>query len=100
MLGQFIPEGLLRDPSDPFDWAVPFTDVVRPLWHPLDPLQKERSRVLDSLVASAEMLPLEPDDRHPSPSPKLPTSTRPTSPAAPASAPRLPSSSIAPIPPF
>ena len=62
VLGQFIPEGLLRDPSDLFDRVSPFSGSVRPLWRLLDPLQRDRFRVLDSLVASDEILSLEPDD--------------------------------------
>jgi len=56
MLAQFIPEGLLRDPSDPFDWDLPFSSIVRPLWRLLEPLHWNRARVLDSLVISDEIL--------------------------------------------
>jgi len=49
MLGQFISEGLLRDPSDPFDWDLPFSSVVTPLWRLLEPMQWKWARVLDSL---------------------------------------------------
>jgi len=61
------------------------------------PQQKARRHVLASppLVASDEMTPLGPADRHPAPLQKLPTSRQPTPPAAPASAPPLSSASIA-----
>ena len=48
------------------------------------------------LVASDEMTPLGPADRHPAPSQKLLTSKQPTAPAAPASAPPLSSALIVP----
>jgi len=66
------------------------------------PQQKARRHALASppLVASDEMTPLEPADRHPAPSQNLPTSKQPTPPAAPASAPPLSSASIAPNPLF
>jgi len=38
MLGQFIPEGLLRNPCDPVDYALTFNEIVWPLWRLLDPL--------------------------------------------------------------
>jgi len=62
------------------------------------PQQKARRHALacPPLVASDEMMPLEPADRHPAPSQKLPTSKQPTPPAAPALAPPLSSASIAP----
>ena len=77
-----------------------FIDIVRPLWRLLDPLRREQSRVLDSLVTYNEMLPLEPDDCLSTLSQKPPTSTQPTSPTAPTSAPALSYPSIAPIPTF
>jgi len=62
--------------------------------------QKARRHALASppLVASDEMTPLGPANRHPAISQKLPTSKQPTPPAAPASAPPLSSASIAPSP--
>jgi len=66
------------------------------------PQQKARRHALASppLVAFDEMTPLEPADRHPAPSQKLPTSKQLTPPAAPASALPLSSASIAPNPLF
>jgi len=62
------------------------------------PQQKARRHALASLplIASDEMTPFGPADRHPAISQKLPTSKQPTPPAAPASAPPLSSASIAP----
>jgi len=66
------------------------------------PQQKARRHALASLplVASDEMTPLEPADRYPAPSQKLPMSKQQTLPVAPASAPPLSSASIAPNPLF
>jgi len=63
-------------------------------------LQKERRVVLasPSLVVSDKMLQLESTDRYPETSQKLPMSKQSTLPAAPASAPLLPSDSIVPNP--
>jgi len=66
------------------------------------PQQKAHRQALAylPLVASDEMTPLEPADRHPAISQKLPTSKQPTPLAAPASAPPLSSALIAPNPLF
>jgi len=66
------------------------------------PQEKARRHALASppLIASDEMTPLEPANRHPAPLQKLPTSKQPTPPAAPASAPPLSSRSIPPNPLF
>jgi len=47
MPGQFIPEGLCRDPCDPVNYALTFNEIVWLLLRLLDPLQTERSRILD-----------------------------------------------------
>jgi len=82
--------------------ALHLQDIVEQLQHPLSVLQKARRHTLasPSLIASDEMRLLEPADRHPEPSQKLPTSKQPTPPAAPASAPPFSSALIAPIPLF
>jgi len=66
------------------------------------PQQKARRHALASppLVASDEMMPLEPANRHPAPSQKVLTSKQPTPPVAPTSASPLSSASIAPNPLF
>jgi len=66
------------------------------------PQQRARTDALASppLVASDEMTQLEPADQHSVPSQNLPTLKQLTPPAAPASAPPLPSASIAPNPLF
>jgi len=98
-LHDLLPEGLQRDlfSGDEDELALTRLDVVEPLQYPLSLLQKARRHVLASppLVASDEMTPLGPADRHPAPSQKLPTSRQPTPPAAPASAPPLSSALIA-----
>jgi len=92
-------EGLQRDlfSDDEDELALTRLDIVEPLQYPLSVLQKARRHVLASppLVASDEMTPSGPANRHPAPSQKLPTSRQPTPPAAPASAPPLSSASIA-----
>ena len=64
------------------------------------PQQKARRHAPASppLVVSDEMTPLGPANRHPAIPQKLPTSKQPTPPAAPASAPPLSSTLIAPSP--
>ena len=62
MLGPFIPEGLLRDPSNPFDCALPFSSVVTLLWLLLDPLEGAVSGSRLTRLFCDEVLPLEPDD--------------------------------------
>ena len=103
-LHNFLPEDLHRDlfSGDEDELALTLLDIVEPLQYPLSVLQKARRHVLASppLVASDEMTPLEPADRHPAPSQKLPTSKQSIPPAAPASAPPLSSASIAPNPLF
>jgi len=99
-LHKILPEGLQRDlfSGDEDELALTLLDIVEPLQYPLSVLQKARRHALASplLVASEEMPPLEPADRHPTPLQKLPTSKQPTPPAAPASAPPLSSASISP----
>ena len=73
---------------------------MRPIWCLPDPLQRERSQILDSLAASDEVLTLEYDDRHPTLLQKPPTSTQPTPTVALAPVPPLASSSMAPLPLF
>jgi len=98
-LHDLLPEGLQRDlfSGDEDKLALTRLDIVEPLQYPLSVLQKARRHVLASppLVASDEMTPLGPANRHPAPSQKLPTSRQLTPPAAPASAPPLSSASIA-----
>ena len=93
----------------PNDWIATFVDIVVPLPHPLSVLQEARRHALTrqaflrrkhaygpsaaSLVASDEIPPLESANQHPAPSQKPPTSKQSTSPAAPASAPPLLSTS-------
>jgi len=95
-----LPEGLQRDlfSSDEDELALTLRDIVEPLQYPLSVLQKARRHALASplLVASEEMPPLEPANRHPTPSQKLPTSKQQTPPAAPASAPPLSSARFLP----
>jgi len=83
--------------GDEEELALTLLDILEPLQYPLSVLQKARRHVLASppLVASDEMMPLGPADRHPAPSQKLPTSKQPTPPAAPASASPLSYASIA-----
>jgi len=92
-LGRFLPEQLERDVfnGDEDMLALPLPEIVEPLQHPLSVLQKTHRDALASplLVASDEIIPLESDDRHPTPSQKLQISKQPTSPAAPALAPPL-----------
>ena len=101
-LEPLLPEGLDRDicNGDEDEHALNLRDIVEPLQQPLSVLQKERRVKLASLslVVSDKMLQLESTDRHPATSQKLPMSTQSTLPAAPASAPLLPSASIVPIP--
>ena len=77
-----LPGDLKRDilNGDEDELALPLFFVVEPLQHPLPVLQKARRKPLasSSLVASDEMLPLEPDDRRPAPSQKLPMLKQPT----------------------
>jgi len=98
-LHDLLPEGLQRDlfSDDEEELALTLLDIIEPLQYPLSVLQKARRHVLASppLVASHEMTPLGPADRHPAPSQKLPTSKQQTPPAAPASAPSLSSALIA-----
>ena len=89
--------------GDKDELALTLLDIVEPLQYPLSVLQKARRHALASplLIDGAgnwEMPPLESADQHPAPSQKLPTSKQLTPPAAPASAPLLPSASIVPIP--
>ena len=89
--------------GDEDELALTLLDIVEPLQYPLSVLQKARRHALASplLVDGAgcwEMPPLESADQHPAPSQKLTTSKQLTPPAAPASAPLLPSASIVPIP--
>ena len=97
-LNQLLPEGLDRDicNGDEDEHALTLREIVEPLQHPLSVLQKEHRVTLASLslVVSEKMLQLESTDRHPATSQKLPMSTQSTLPAAPASAPLLPSASI------
>jgi hypothetical protein len=104
-LHNFLPEDLHRDlfSGDEDELALTLLDIVEPLQYPLSVLQKARRHALASplLIDGAgnwEMQPLESADQHPAPSQKLPTSNQLTPPAAPASAPLLPSASIVHIP--
>jgi len=101
-LEPLLPEGLDRDicNGNEDEHALTLRDTVEPLQQPLSVLQKERSVKLASLslVVSDKTLQLESTDRHPATSQKLPMSTQSTLPAAPASAPLLPSASFVPIP--
>ena len=66
-LHDLLPEGLKRDLfSDEDERALTLLDIVEPLQYPLSVLQKARRHVLASppLVASDEMTPLGPADRH------------------------------------
>jgi len=97
-LHDLLPEGLQRDlfSGDEEQLVLTRLDIVEPLQYPLSVFQKARRHVLGSppLVASDEMTPLGPPDRHPAPSQKLPTSIQPTPPPAPVSSPPLSSGSI------
>ena len=96
-LEPLLPEGLDRDicNGDEDEQALTLRDIVEPLQQPLSVLQKERRVKLASLslVISDKMQQLESTDRHPATPQKLPMSTQSTLPAAPASAPLLPSAS-------
>ena len=98
-LHDLLPEGLQRDllSADEDERALTLLDIVEPLQYPLSVLQKARRHVFASppLVASDEMTPLWPANRHPAIPQKLRTSKQPTPAAAPASAPPLSSASIA-----
>jgi len=101
-LEPLLPEGLDHDicNGDEDEHALTLREIVEPLQHPLSVLQKERRVKLASLslVVSDKMLQLESTNRHPATSQKLQMSTQSTLPAAPASAPLLPSDLIVPIP--
>ena len=120
-LHDLLPEGLQRDlfSGDEKELALTRLDIVELLQYQLSVLQKAYRHVLASppLVASDEMTPLEPADRHPALSQKLleiiidlpigfpisniislPTSKQQTPPAAPASAPPLSSAFFSPSP--
>ena len=85
-LHDLLPEGLQRDlfSGDEDKLALTRLDIVEPLQYPLSVLQKARRHVLASppLVASDEMTPLGPANRHPAPSQKLPTSRQLTPPCS------------------
>jgi len=101
-LNKLLPEGLDRDicNGDADEQALHLRDIIEPLQQPLSMLQKARRVKLASLslVVSDKILQLQSTDRHPATSQKLPMSTQSTLPAAPASAPILPSVSIVPNP--
>jgi len=101
-INKLLPEGLNRDicNGDADEQALNLRDIIEPLQQPLSVLQKERRVALasPSLVVSDKMLQLVSTDRHPETSQKLPMLKQSTLPAAPASAPLLPSASIVPNP--
>ena len=101
-LNKLLPEGLDRDicNGDADEQALNLRDIIEPLQQPLSMLQKERRVALasPSLVVFDKMLQLVSTDRHPETSQKLPMSKQSTLPAAPTSAPLLPSDSIVPNP--
>ena len=86
-LGLVLPKDLEHDlvKGDENELALPLLEIVELLHHPLSVLQKTpRDKLASlSLVASDEILSLEPTNRHPAPSQKLPMLKQPNSPAAP-----------------